>query len=229
MAATCVLCVAQPLFAQDWIQYKNLQDHFAVTAPGQPTVEKIQWASEYGSQYPGAAYRWVHGQNRYSVTVVDYSDAEAIYYSRERSIDFQQAAYWQIDILGSVQYAATKYRQRPGVKVTYDAFHYINLIIGHQLQITNTDESKTYVSIYLHENRLYVFDATVTKGNPPPLMFQQSVEILDAEGNSIRYRTYYYNKLPEPRRVGRRGGGGGPGAGGPPQGERGGAPPQQQP
>ena len=215
VAAACLLFVAQPLFAQDWIEYKNLESRFAINAPGEPKAEKIQWKSEYDSIFPGTVYRWQQGPNRYSVTVIDYSDSEAIYTANHHSEDFQNAAYWQIDILGSMAYAATQYRQRPGVKVTFDAFHYINLVTGHHLQLTNPDQSRTYVAIYLHENRLYILDATVAKGMPPPIMFQQSVEFLDAEGKSIRYRTYYFDKLPE-QKLGRRGGGGGPGAG-PPQ------------
>jgi hypothetical protein len=218
VAAACVLFAAQPLFAQGWIEYKNNDDRFGVSAPGEPTVETIKWKSEYDSIFPGTVYRWQQGPNRYSVTVVDYSDSEAIYTANHHSDDFQQAAYWQIDILGSIQYAATtQYRQKPGVKVTFDAFHYINLVTGHELQLTNPDQSRTYVGIYLHENRLYIFDATVTKGMPPPLIFQQSPEFLDAEGKSIRYRTYYFNKLPEPKLAG-RGGRGGRGAQGGPQG-----------
>jgi hypothetical protein len=174
--------------------------------------------------FPETVYRWQDGRNRYSVSVVDYSDSEAIYTANHHSEDFSNAAYWQIDILGSMAYAATQYRQRPGVKVTFDAFHYINLVTGHQLSITNPDQSLTFVALYLHENRLYILDATVAKGSPPPIIFQQSWEVLDAEGKSIRYRTYYYNKLPE-QKLGRRGGG----AGGPGQGQRGGAPPQNQP
>jgi hypothetical protein len=149
------------------------------------------------------------GANRYSVTVVDYSESEAIFTANHHTDDFQGTAYWQIDILGSIAYATTQYRQKPGVKVTYDAFHYINLIIGHGLQITNPDESRSFVAFYLHENRLYIFDATVAKGQPPPLIFNQTMAILDAEGKSVRYRTYYYNRLPE-----RKLGPGRPGAGG---------------
>ena len=223
-----VLLLARPLFAQDWIEYKNLEDHFGINAPGDPKAEKIQWKAENGSVMPGTVYRWQQGPNRYSVTVIDYSDAEGIYRAATHSEDFQQDAYWQIDILGSAAYAASQYRQRPGVKVTFDAFHYINLVTGHQLQLTNPDQSRIFVAIYLHENRLYILDATVAKGSPPPIIFQQSLEFLDGEGKSIRYRTYYFDKLPEPR-LGRRGGGGGPGAGGPPQGGRGGNQPQGQP
>ena len=213
-----MLFLAWPVFTQDWTEYRNLEDRFAVSAPGAPTTEKIKWTSEYKSIFSGTVYRWQLGANRYSVTVIDYSDSEAIFYANHHSDDFQQAAYWQIDILGSIAYATTQYRQKPGVKVTFDAFHYVNLVTGHELQLTNPDQSRTFAAFYLHENRLYIFDATVAKGMPPPLIFQQSMEFLDADGKSIRYRTYYYNKLPEPR-LGRRGG---VGAGG-----RGGTPPQQ--
>src|SRR5207248_6508459 len=233
--AACVLFITEPLFAQEWDRYQNVEDHFAVTAPGQPMIEKTKWKSEYDSMFPETIYRWQQGLNRYTVTVVDYSDSEAIYRANPHSEDFQAPMYWQIDILGSIQYAATQYRQKPGVKMTFDAFHYINLVTGHELQLTNPDQSRTYAGIYLHENRLYIFDATVAKGMPPPLIFQQSPEFLDANGNSIRYRTYYFNPVPEPRLngPGARGGrlpagtatqGAPPGGGGPIQ--RGG-PPQQ--
>src|SRR5438876_6456710 len=199
IAAACVLLVGGPLFAQEWERYQNLDDRFAVTAPGQPAIEKTKWKSEYASMFPAAIYRWQQGANRYTVTVVDYSDSEGIYTANKHSVDFSAPMYWQIDILGSVQYAATQYRQKPGMKVTFDAFHYINLVTGHELQLTNPDQSRTFVGLYLHENRLYIFDATVAKNMPPPLIFQQSPEFLDEKGTSIRYRTYYFNRVPDPK------------------------------
>jgi hypothetical protein len=229
VAAAFVLLVGRPVFAQEWDRYQNLDDRFAVTAPGQPAVEKTRWKSEYGSMFPETIYRWQEGPNRYTVTVVDYSDSEAIYTANNHSRDFQAPMYWQIDILGSVQYAATQYRQKPGVKVTFDAFHYINLVTGHELQLTNPDQSRTYVGLYLHENRLYIFDATVAKNAAPPLIFQQSPEFLDEKGNSIRYRTYYFNRVPDPK-LGRGGRGGAPPAAGAPQGApAGGGGPIQRP
>ena len=229
VAAACMLFMAPPLFAQDWTEYRNLDDRFAVSAPStMPTVEKIKWKSEYDSIFPGTVYKWQAGANRYSVTVVDYSDSEAIFNANNHSDDFQGTAYWQIDILGSIAYASTQYRQKPGVKVTFDAFHYVNLITGHELQLTNPDASKTYVALYLHENRLYIFDATVAKGQPPPLIFNQSMEFLDEAGKTVRYRTYYYDKLPEAKLGrGRPGAGGGPAQGvGGGRGNQGGPAPQ---
>lgn len=199
----CVLAGAQPASAQDWVEYTNRVDRFAVPAPGQPKVDTIAWDSEYGATFPGRVYTWQQGQNRYSVTVVDYSDSELIHAKLDHIVyrggPGPGGVYWLVDIAGSVAYAATRYRQRPGVTVTYDAFHFIEFVTGHELQLTNSDGTRSYIGIYLHENRLYILDATAPQNLPPPIIFQQSFGFLDANGQSVRYRPFYVNRFPEPR------------------------------
>src|SRR5262245_63892665 len=97
VASACVLLVAWPVFAQEWMRYQNLDDRFAVSAPGQPTIEKIKWKSEYDSMFPATIYRWQQGNNRYTATVVDYSESEAIYMANQHSRDFQAPMNWQSD------------------------------------------------------------------------------------------------------------------------------------
>jgi hypothetical protein len=215
-AALCALLLSQSASAQEWTEYVNKADFFSVPAPGEPTTETITWDSEYGAKFPGRVYKWTQGPNRYSVTVVDFSNAEKIHAAINHEAYVGGVGYWVIDIAASVAHAARRYREKPGVKVTYDAFHYVNLITGHMLQLTNPDASRSYVAIYLHENRLYVLDATVAKGQPPPLIFQQSFAMLGPDGNSIRYQSLYYNRFPERQLGGRggRGGGGDAGRGG---------------
>ena len=196
MAALCVLLLARPMMAQDWKEYENRADRFTVPAPGEPQVETITWDSEYGARFPGRMYRWDQGRTRYSVTVIDYSDAERIHSELNHVAYLGGPGYWTIDIMASIDHAATRYRQKPGVKVTYDAWHYIERVTGHALQLTNPDESRSYVGIYLHENRLYILDATAAKGEVPPILFQQSFGFLDAEGNPVQYRSFYFNRLP---------------------------------
>ena len=198
-----VLMVARPVFAQGWVEYTNRTDQFEVPAPGQPTVDTITWDSEYGGKFPGRMYRWEERRTRYSVTVVDYSESERVH-SELNHVAYSGGpgpggVYWLVDIVGSPAYAAAKYRQKPGVKVTYDAFHYIEFVPGLELQLTNPDESRSYVGIYLHENRLYILDATAPRNEAPPIIFQQSFGFLDAAGNPVRYRPFYVNRLPEPR------------------------------
>lgn len=205
----CVICVsAAPAHAQEWIEYINPEEGFTVNVPGQPQVREITWPSEYGMTFSGRVYSAARGAERYSITVIDYRTAEQQYAALNRPPSFQQAIYWQIDIMASIQYAATKlFRQRPGVKVTYDAWHYIDLVEGHMLHLTNADQSVTYASIYLHENRLYILEGTVQAGAPEPGLFIQSLGFLDAQGARVRYREIYSNRLP-PITTGGRGGGG---------------------
>jgi hypothetical protein len=193
-----LLSLATPLAAQDWTSYLNKDDGFSVNFPGTPQMKTIAWDSEYGAVFPGKVFSVDNGPYKYSITVVDYRDSERIHAARTNSTEAdapEQGLYWRIDIMASIQYAATQYRQRDA-KVTYDAWHYIDLVEGHQLQLTNPDASRTFVGIYLHENRLYILEATVPKGAPQPGLFQQSLSFVDAQGNRVRYDSIYSNRLP---------------------------------
>jgi hypothetical protein len=193
-----VLLGAASVFAQEWSTYTNRIDRFEVNFPGEPKIEEIKWPSEYGAVFPARVYSLAQGASRYSITVVDYTDAERIHAARTNKTEADSLPiYWQIDVQASIAYAATKFRQRPGVKVTFDAYHYIDLVSGHQLQMTNADQSRTFVGIYLHESRLYILEATVPARAPQPGLFQQSLTFLDASGGKVRYRSIYYNRLPQ--------------------------------
>jgi hypothetical protein len=151
-------------------------------------------------------YSYAQNGSRYSVTVVDYTDAERIHAARTNRTEADSGAmYWQIDVQASIAFAAAKFRQRPGVKVTFDAWHYIDLVSGHQLQLTNADQSRTFVGIYLHESRLYILEATVAARAPQPGLFQQSLSFLDESGSKVRYNSIYFNRLPPIRGAGGRG------------------------
>jgi hypothetical protein len=202
------LLIAAPASAQEWTDFTSKIDRFTVNLPGEPKAQDLKWESEYGAVFPGRVYSLAQGTSNYSVTVIDYTDAEAIHAARPNRTEAETGgAYWQVDIIASIAYAATKFRQRPGVKVTYDAYHYIDLVSGHQLQLTNPDQSRTFVGIYLHENRLYILEATVPPKAPQPGLFQQSLSFLDEAGMRVRYQTIYFNRLP-PTRLGRGGRGG---------------------
>src|SRR5688572_13234618 len=90
--------------------------------------------------------------------------------------------------------------------VTHYMWNFIDLVEGHQLQLTNDrDASRTFVAIYMHDNRLYMLEGTVPAGRPEPGLFQQSLGFVDGSGNGIRYQDYYDNDYPPPPLVGGRG------------------------
>jgi hypothetical protein len=214
LLATFVLCAPSAAFAQEWVEFMSSVDRFSITFPSQPTVEEIKWNSEYGAVFPGRVYTARQGPSTYTVTVIDQTQSEKIHAAIAKPDSFTDPRYWQIDIQGAIQWATTtKYRQRAGSKVTYDAWHYIDLVEGHMIQLLNSDNTRTFASIYLHENRLYIVDATVPQNYPPPGLFQQNLSFLDENGRRVRYNQIYSNRLPVPADGGAGRGGGGRGGG----------------
>tara|TARA_B100001123_G_scaffold319805_1_gene358568 strand:+ start:52 stop:690 length:639 start_codon:yes stop_codon:yes gene_type:complete len=188
MAVVFAALCSGPAFTQTWIDYYSSLDDFRIRAPGEFEVEEMAYPSEYGVVLPARKYNYSQGGDNYSVTVVDYTQAERLHEERDRN-EAEYLLYWEIDIRASVAYAATSFRQRGG-QVTYDAYHYIDRVEGHQLQITNENESRTYAAIYLHDSRLYIIEATVVPGSLPPGMFQQSLSFMDQNGERIRYENF---------------------------------------
>ena len=166
--AVWLVFVSGHCFAQDWRAYVDRAERFSINIPAAPTVEDIAYMGERGGIYPARVYTAEDGPNRYSVTVVHYVDAPATV------------------VRGSIAHAAWNVRQRGGT-ITYDAYAQVDRIEGHQLQITNADQSRTYVAIHVHQGRLYILEASVRPASPPPVQFQQSLVILDEEGERIRY------------------------------------------
>ena len=166
--AVLILSSSGLSFAQDWIEYADRGERFSVNVPGKPTVQDTTYMSEDGGALPARVYTAQEGLRRYSITVVNYAKADVAV------------------VRGSIAWAAWNFRKRGG-EITYDAFAQVDRIEGHQLQITNPDKSRTFVAIHLHARRLYILEATVPPGWPPPGDFQQSLMILDEQGNRIRY------------------------------------------
>ena len=101
--------------------------------------------------------------------------------------------YWKNDVRGAVVYATWKLLQRPGVKLTHMMWNFMDMVAGQQLHLTNPDGSRTFASVYMHENRLLTMEGTVPAAYPEPGLFQQSLGWLDENGRSVRYPFVYYN------------------------------------
>ena len=196
LTLVALLMLAHSAFAQRWAEFTSDLDRFAIEFPtGGPEIREMAYASEYGAVFPARVYSAEDVGGRYSVTVVDYTDARRIHAERANKTNADDGSlYWAVDVLGSIAFAAWNIRNRGG-DVTYDAFHYIQRVAGHQLQITNPDQSRTFAGIYLHETRLYIAEATVPPGSPPPIMFQQSLALFDEEGNTFNYEYIHHPRL----------------------------------
>ena len=206
LAAALILSVAGPSVAQEWIQYVSRADLFGVNFPSDPKVQNISYQTESGIMLPGRVYSVDSGQSHYSVTVVDYADAEKVHTARAEQCKKNGGEGdacqndWRGDVQGSIVYATAQFLKR-NAKVTHYGWTVVDQVEGHRLQLTNADRSRTYAVIHMHEYRLYILEGTVAPGLPPPALFQQSLGFLDKDGRRIRYATVYSHGYPPPSRA----------------------------
>jgi hypothetical protein len=165
---------------QNWREFEDLEDRFSVNFPGEPVVEEISYMLEDGMTIPARRYSVRTGEEYYAVTVVDF---------------WGHYDAFATTILGSMAHAATQFRRNADSieDITYDAYMRVDRIPGHALQIRTPEGGRLYVLIVLHQDenlqarRLYITEAQVSEGVPPPGLFQQSFEVLDSSGQDIRY------------------------------------------
>ena len=207
IAAALSLLISTHSFAQEWVEYASQPDFFSINFPTEPKIENITFATEYGVKLPGRVYSSSEGANRYSVTVIDYTEAAKLHEQKSKAClaegkypDFC-SDHGRLDIRGAIDFATWSYLRRDA-KVTFFAYYNSDLVEGRQVQLTNSaDGSRTFLAIHMHENRLYILDGTVPKGAPQPALFQQSMGFIDKDGKRIRYTEIYSNAYPAPKRL----------------------------
>jgi hypothetical protein len=214
------LSVSGPLFAQEWIEYASRQDRFTCNFPAQPTITETTYRSQHEADLPARIYTATEGKSRYSVKVVDFNQAQRILTEKAKSCPAGaepcqggrgDEGHWKADIQGALDYETWQILKRDA-KLTLFVWGVVDLVVGRQLQLTNNaDKSRTFVGIYMLENRLYTIEGTVPAGYPEPGLFQQSLGWLDENGVSIRYSSYYVNGFPPPPLARRAAPGQGPG------------------
>lgn len=195
------LAIGTPVCAQDWQPATFSEDGFRANFPGSPTVEAIGYQTEFRLTLPGRVYRASDALGRYSTTVVDYRDTERLHAERSaqclaaKGANQQDGDFCQNDfvmeVAGATDHAAAKFLRRDGVRVTHYGTYFLDMVSGRLIQLTNADRSRTYVAIHQHAGRLYIHEATVPPDMPEPILFQQSLAWVDADGKAIRYRTLY--------------------------------------
>ena len=207
MSSALVLAMSGTSFAQEWAEFVSRDDRFTITFPGQPTVTDTTWTSQFSAVLPARIYSGTQGSGRYSVTVVDYNPIERLLSERSRSLPALDLAvhayglgYWKTDVRSAVVYAMSKFLERDAT-ITSVLPNFSDLVAGLIVQLTNNaDQSRTFASMYMHENRLVITEATVPKDFPPPLIFQQSLGWLDEDGTTkLRYQFIYYNDPDAPK------------------------------
>lgn len=197
-----ILALSGPAAAQDWTEYTSKDDLFIVNFPGEPDVREVDYPTEFGITLRARVYSVEARGSRYSVTVVDYSNAEQLHTERAgncRGYPNTCTNRAANDLRGALDYAVAQLLQRDA-KVTYYGFGDTDRIEGRRVQLLNPDESRTFAAVYMHDYRLYILEGTVPANAPPPALFQQNVGIFDKNMERVRYQTLYRHGVPPPPR-----------------------------
>jgi hypothetical protein len=215
LSSVLVLALSGSAFAQEWEEFVSKEERFTCNFPGKPTITETTWTSQFGAILPARIYSGTQGTGRFSIMVVDYNPIQRLHAERAMSctpgaetcqgIHDWGLGYWKNDVRGAVTYAAARFLTRD-VKVVEVMANFADLVAGQELQLLNSkDQSKTFASIYMHDNRLIVLEATVPRNYPPPTIFQQSLSWLDDKGVRIRYNNINHNEpdVPPPAIRGR--------------------------
>ncbi|MBF8301500.1 MAG: hypothetical protein HW394_1870, partial [Acidobacteria bacterium] len=194
----------------DWEEIVSQEERFTALFPGRPVIHETTWLSQFGAVLPARVYSVSNGQRRYSLTVVDYNPVERLLVERSPScppgantcqgIADWGVGYWKTDVRGALLYVISKFLERDA-KATSVMWNGIALVQGVEMRLTNNaDQSRTFASIYMHENRLLIVEATVPRGDAPPVAFNESINWLDERGRPVRYQATYVNipDVPKP-------------------------------
>ena len=123
---------------------------------------------------PARVYSAVRGEERYSVTVMDYSSLEQQGIERWKACPPGNAqcrdggptigpGYWKQDERGALVYAVSKFL-RPPYQVTYYAWDWQDMVEGTSLQLNGADGRTTLVYVAMHERKLLFLEGCVSAG-----------------------------------------------------------------
>ncbi len=212
ISTVLAISVSAPLFAQEWVEFANREDRVTCLFPTQPKVTETTYLSQHEANLPARVYTATQGKSTFKVTVVDYNQARPILTKKAKSCPVGaepclggpgDEGHWKADIRGAVDWETWQLLKRDA-KLTLFTWGMVDNVEGRQMQFTNNaDQSRTFIGLYMHENKLYISEGTVPKGYPEPGLFQQSLGWLDENGIGLRYTTYYNNSYPPPPRVNR--------------------------
>ena len=145
--------------------YINREYRFAVIFPGEPMARDISYATRTGVPIRARQFYMEQGGDRFTITVVHFASGP----------EADDAA---------VDHAAAQLRQRGEVRFQFSD-EYDPGLPGRQLNIFESDDRQLRASVYMWDHRLYITEATAAPGSSEALQFEQSIMLLDADGNEL--------------------------------------------
>lgn len=169
------LFTANSAMAQDWGEYVSADERFGINFPGEPEIAEGTFETGSGLSFPASFFTASDAAGSYALTVVRFGDVDDAV--RENLIED----------------TSDKLRAREG-EITYDDIAVYDGMDTQMIQITNADGTKSYIAVMQPPeqsglDRLYIAEGRVSANMPVPGHFQQSLFVVDPNGDRIRYQT----------------------------------------
>jgi hypothetical protein len=136
-----------------------------VIFPANPRVRDVAFTMEGGASVPARQHYLERGADRFSVTVVNLTNGPAL----DEQI---------------INHAADILRKKGETRSDFPV-GYIAGVRGRQLLVAEPNGRQLRGSVYMHDHRIYITEASTALGDIPGLQFDQSITIIDAEGVDI--------------------------------------------
>ncbi|HLH96215.1 MAG TPA: hypothetical protein VKW08_13960 [Xanthobacteraceae bacterium] len=155
-----IFAASVPAGAQSWKEYDYSGETFTADFPAEPKVETTSYKAPGGRLVEARVYSVLQMSGEFKVTVADLSDIA--------------------ESPGNVMAYAVFMLSRRG-ELKFNIAHATRRVIGRQASIEGVDGSQTYVSVFVHNQRLYQIEGTVPAGGSTAdaFRFQQSFDFTD--------------------------------------------------
>jgi len=157
--------VAQDSLFQDARAYASCENRFAIIFPGNPIARDVAYTTEAGASVPARQFYLEQGADRFSVTIVNLPNGPAL----DEQI---------------ISHAADVLRKKGEIRFEFPV-GYIAGVRGRQLLVSEPNGRQLRGSVYMHDHRVYITEASTAVGDVPALQFDQSITIIDAQGVDI--------------------------------------------
>ncbi len=169
------MLISAPAVAQEWFEYVNQDQRFAVSLPAEPSISDGNFRSASGAMLPTQVFTALNGESTYTVTVVDYAGVDSEEYAE------------------ALEHAVAEIKQRDAELTSENDASYEGMDT-RMLQFTNPDQTRSFIAVTLpptvsHLERLYIVEGRSPEDAPPPGLFQQSLSFRDNDGVRLRYGT----------------------------------------
>jgi len=160
----CAILASTSVAAQQWVDYVNPEYRFAVNFPVEPSETNSTYVSSNGASLDMRVFSAEQDGSIYRVGVVTFP----------REVE---------DVGEELNHAAEIFRQRG--EAIHDAPGDYDGISAYELSVVDPGGRQVFVSLLYHDHRLTISEGDVSAESFPPIQFQQSIWVVDAEGTPI--------------------------------------------